>query len=178
MQNTAENDLAAQRWATQMFNVVTLDTLWTRRLDVTEMTADDMSDTAEIGEKLVEEWKRATDVATHKFVRDYVLSHRGEVERAAEGTDLLDRLAQGKSDPWMFVSSMIDDLFNARESAASELEWKIATLRQSRGTPGDLPKHIIKKVMIVSAIILIILGVDPIASILAVALSWPDTSGG
>lgn len=174
MQSAAENDLTAQQWAMQMFNVLTLDRLWTQRLNVDHMEPEDMRDAASIGQVLVDDWRNATDPTAYLFIREYVLSNLHKAERNTRGIELLRRFTDGKGDLQSTIKSNVYDLFAEHDRVADELKRKIDTLRNLEWTSGDLPDYVVKRVIIVTGIVLILMGLDPFATVLSFALSWPS----
>ncbi|WP_409473641.1 hypothetical protein [Streptomyces sp. HC307] len=174
MRNPTENDLTAQRWATQMFGVLTLDGVWTQRLNADRMTYDDMADAADIGRILVDDWKQVTDAEAHKFIRDYVLSNRHTVEQSEAGRALLRRVAGDDGDPWAVVVDSVDGLFAARDSVAEQLTNKIEALHNRTWTPGDLPDHVWRRGVVVLAIALLVIGLPDLATVLGLVLTLPS----
>lgn len=180
MENSAENDLSAQQWATQMFNVLTLDGIWTNSLSARHMSPTDMQDAADLGEVLLSTWSAATDVTAHKFIRDYVHVHLPEIEPLVSGPGgpLFELSEEEPAGLTGLANRAIDELFAAHDLEADALRKQIDRLHSNTWTPGDLSRQTKKKALIVTSIVLLCVGLPDVATALSLLLAWPDAPGG
>jgi hypothetical protein len=135
--NSFYEDATAQGWLTQAFGVLTMDDLWTRQLETEHMSPDEMRETADFGEALVDAWLRLTDGGALKPIEQYmrVYSYRAvETARQVGATYM-------PSDPVDMQKAAVkafSTLVSAREREAGQLRSKIESLRSATWTPGDL----------------------------------------
>ncbi|MFI9155729.1 hypothetical protein [Streptomyces sp. NPDC053367] len=160
-----DDDATAQRWLSAAFNLLTLDTVWTRHLNTAHLSTQDMHQAADVGKALRDQWLTVTNPQMLVFIESVAAgTAQRSWERFWEPETLGPPLYRNRKRLAMATRRASQDLRRTHDQEIEVLTAKIENLHAGIWEPGDLSPKSRCNVLLLSAFVALYLGLGEVAA--------------